>query len=107
MSGPQHMRRTAGGRGRRGVAGGAALALCFAAAVQSAAGQAAAEPPTAPASQRLDVTAPAVTDRGSVTLIGKAWEESRVLVEGGIVPVSVQTDRDGSFTAEVLLRPGE
>lgn len=53
----------------------------------------------------VTVTAPARTARASVTVRGKVPAEGRVRVAGGIVPVTVITDRKGAFAAEVPLRP--
>src|SRR2546422_652197 len=55
----------------------------------------------------IRVFAPHDTKRGSVVLRGHTFKQSTVEVAGGVVPVTTFAGRDGKFSAEVLLRPGQ
>jgi hypothetical protein len=63
-------------------------------------------PAAATARGSLRVAAPHATQQGSVVLDGRTRPDSMVRVDGGVVPVTAFASDDGTFSAEIILRPG-
>ncbi|GAA1830035.1 hypothetical protein GCM10009682_56020 [Luedemannella flava] len=101
----------------RVLAAGTVLALCLTPIVASARSS-----PTTPAAAHaaptdrrptsssapvkgLRIDVPRSTDRGSVVVTGRTYARATVQITGGILPVVATAVADGTFRAEVLLRP--